>query len=234
MNGKLARSFGMAHDDASSEVSGNERFAFTVNGVSYTSPDAVKDGRQLLQTAGFAPASDYVLIEITHPGAKTIGLDEEVDLSDPGHEEFRAFLSDREFNFTVDEIGYVWGSPTVSEEDLRSLSQIPANKELVLEREDGEDEVIAEGGSVDLSARGTEHIYAEKRLVTVFYKDDPFELERGRYTGAQLALKFSVPANYVLDLVKPDGEFKEIKPTDSVKVRDGMHFVSHPPHGQSS
>lgn len=224
----------MTQEDTSPGVSGNERFAFTVNGVRFKSDDAVKDGRQLLQTAGFTPASDHVLIEITHPGSKSVGLDEEVDLSAPGREEFRAFLSDREFNFTVDEVGYVWGAPTISEEDLRAISATPAAKELVLDRADGEDEVIEAGGSVDLAARGTEHIYTEKRLITVYYKDDPFEIERGRYTGAQLSTKFSVPSGYVLDLVKPDGEFKEIKPTDSIKVREGMHFVSHPPHGTSS
>jgi hypothetical protein len=224
----------MTQQDTSPEVSGNERFAFTVNGVRYASHDAVKDGRQLLQTAGFTPASDHVLIEITHPGSKTVGLDEEVDLSAPGREEFRAFLSDRELNFTIDEVGYVWGAPTISEEELHAISQTPAGKELVLDRQDGEDVVIEPGGSVDLGARGTEHLYTEKRLITVFYKDDPFEIERGRYTGAQLATKFSVPAGYVLDLVKRDNEFKEIKPTDSIKVREGMHFVSHPPHGTSS
>jgi len=234
MIGTLARSFGMSLDETSPEVSGNERFPFTVNGVRYKSDGAVKDGRQLLQTAGFTPASDHVLIEITRPGAKMVGLDEEVDLRAAGREEFRAFLSDREFNFTIDEVGYVWGAPTISEEGLRAISQTPANKELVLERAHGEDEVIEPGGSVDLGARGTEHIYTEKRLITVFYKDDPLEIERGRYTGAQLSAKFGVPSGYVLDLVKPDGEFKEIKPTDSVKVREGMHFVSHPPHGQSS
>ncbi len=224
----------MTLDDTSPEVSGNELYAFTVNGVRFNSDGTVKDGRQLLQTAGFMPASDHVLIEITHPGAKTIGLDEEVDLGAPGREEFRAFKSDREFNFTVDEVGYVWGEPSISEEDLRAITQTPAGKELVLERADGEDEVIEAGGSVDLAARGTEHLYTEKRLITVYYKDGPVEIARGRYTGAQLSTKFGVPSGYVLDLVKPEGEFKEIKPTDSIKVREGMRFVSHPPHGTSS
>ena len=89
---------------------------------------------------------------------------------------------------------------------------------------------------MDLAARGTEHIYTEKRLITVYYKDDPFELERGRYTGAQLATKFSVPSGYVLDLVKPDGRLwaRSSRPESVEKVREGMHFVSHPPCGQSS
>jgi hypothetical protein len=228
------KEFMMPLDDPSPKVSGDERFAFTVNGVSYQTHDAVKDGRQLLQTTGFTPASDHVLIELTRPGSRTIGLDEEVDLSAPGREAFYAFLSDREFNFTVDEVGYAWGAPAISEETLRSISETPADKELVLERKDGEDEVIKPGSSVDLAARGTEHIYTERRLITVYYSDDPFEIPRGRYTGAELAATLHVPSEYVLDRVKHDGDFEEIAPTQSVKVREGMHFVSHPPCGQSS
>lgn len=211
-----------------------KRYKFTVNGTAYTAQDALPDGRQLLQTAGLRPPSDYALIRLTFPGSRAVGLDETVNLDAPSEEAFRAFLSDREFNFTIDEIGYVWGAPLISEEDLRSISATPAGKELVLDRQGEQDTVIEPGTSVDLAARGTEHIYTEKRLVTVYYKDDPFELARGRYTGAQLSDTFKVPAGYVLDMVKPDGDFKEIKPTESLKIREGMHFVSHPPCGQSS
>jgi hypothetical protein len=208
-------------------------YAFTVNGVQYTSREPVQDGRQLLQASANIPATDHVLIEVTHPGARVIGLEEEVDLAGSLEKEFWAFLSDREFNFTVNEIGYVWGEPTIMETVLRAITQTPGNYELVLARADG-DKVIELGASVDLAKRGTEHIYTEKRFITVFYKDDPFELARGRYSGAQLSTKFGVPSGYVLDLIEPDGHFKEIGPNDTLKVRDGMHFVSHPPCGQSS
>lgn len=224
----------MTLDETSPETAGNERFAFTVNGVRHTDHNAVKDGRQLLQVAGFTPASEFVLIQIIRPGSKSIGLEEDVNLAEPGREEFRAFASDRLCTFTIDEVGYEWGEATISEEDLRSMSGTPAGKELVLDRQDGEDEVVAPGSTVNLAARGTEHLYTEKRLITVYYRDEPVEIARGRYTGAQLATKFGVPSGYVLDLVAGDSEFKEIKPTDTVKVREGMHFVSHPPSGQSS
>lgn len=224
----------MSLDDTSPEVSGNEHFAFTVNGARCKSHDAVKVGRQLLQTAGFNPASEFVLIQVMRPGSKSIGLDEEVDLREAGREEFRAFPSDRVFSFTADEIGYEWGARAITEEDLRDITGTPPGKRLVLDRDDEEDDVVEPGSTVDLDERGTEHLYTEKRTVTVYYADDPFELERGRYTGAQLAKKFGVPAGYVLDLVKPDNHFQEIKPGDTLKIREGMCFVSHPPCGQSS
>jgi hypothetical protein len=223
----------MGLDDATPEASGNEHFAFTVNGVHYKSHDAVKDGRQLLQAAGFTPASDHVLIQILEPGSKPVGLDEEVDLAAPGRENFRAFLTDRLFTFTIDEVGYDWGAALISEEDLRAISGTPAGKELVLDRAGGADEVIPPGGSVDLGESGTEHIYSEKPLITVFYRDDPKEIERGRYTGAELAKLLGAPDGYILDLVL-EGDFREIKPDETLKVREGMHFVSHPPCGHSS
>lgn len=224
----------MSLDDTSPEVSGNERFAFTVNGVRYKGHDAVKVGRQLLQAAGFAPASEFVLIQVLRPGSKSIGLDEDVDLRGAGREEFRAFASDRVFTFTADEVGYEWGAGSITEEDLRDITGTPPGKRLVLDRDDEDDDIVEPGSTVDLAARGTEHLYSEKRTVTVYYADDPFELERGRYTGTQLTTTFGVPAGYVLDLVKPNNDFQEIKPGDTLKIREGMRFVSHPPCGQSS
>ena len=45
---------------------------------------------------------------------------------------------------------------------------------------------------------------------------------------------FGVPAQYILDLVKPNGDFEEIGQDQPLRVKDGMHFVSHPPRGHSS
>lgn len=213
-----------------------EQFSFSVNGSAHHTHDAIKDGRQLLQLAGFTPPSDHVLIQISRPGSKVVGLDENVDLGARGDEEFHAFRSDRSFNFTADELGYAWGSASIVEPDLRRLLGVAADKVIVLEREDEPDEIIEPGSEINLAKKGTEHFRTAKRTVTVYYPDDEhsFELERRVYTGAELSTIFEVPNDYKLDLIKPNGDFDEIKPNERVKVREGMHFVSHPPHGHSS
>ena len=210
------------------------KYRFTVNGVAHATQDAIKEGRALLHIAGFDPADDHILIAILRPGTRSIGLDEEVPLDAPGKEEFRAFVSDRTFSFTIDEVGYEWGASKITGAELHAISGVANGRVLILEHEDQPDQIIEENDVVDLAARGTEHIRSGKRTVTVYYKDDPFELERGVYTGAQLAAIFQVPAGYILDLVQDDGAFDEIGPDERIRVREGRHFVSHPPHGQSS
>lgn len=221
-------------DNTSPEASGNQRFNYVVNGVRYTTPDGIAQARNLLQAAGFVPASDHILIELTRPGTKSMGLDEDIDLRGAGREEFRAFLSDRVFSFTIDERTYEWGAPTITEAELRDITRTPPGKVLILERGEQPDDLLEEGAVLDLAARGTEHIRTGNRTVTVYYRDDPFELERRIYTGAELARLFGVPEGYQLDLIKPDGDFDEIAPDRRIKVREGMRFVAHPPCGQSS
>lgn len=70
--------------------------------------------------------------------------------------------------------------------------------------------------------------------VTVTYNHQPFELERRAYSTEELLAVFSVPAGYKLDLVRPDGEFRELTPGEKIHIHDGIEFASHPPCGQSS
>ncbi len=222
-----------AQNDTADTV--DQHFAFRVNGVRHRSTDPVLDGRGLLRIAGFTPPSDHVLIELTRPGSRSIGLDEAVDLRTPGREEFRAFPSDRTFNFTVDEIGYEWGAGTISAAELRDIAGVGENKILVLEHKGAPDEELAEDASIELKARGAERLHTKKRLVTVTYGDDekPFQLEPREYTGAELAQIFGVPCGYVVDLII-GGVFHPIGPDERVRVKNGMHFVSQPGKGSSS
>ncbi len=71
-------------------------------------------------------------------------------------------------------------------------------------------------------------------FVTVLYKEIPFELKRGVYTTEELITVFSAPAGYLLDLIGRDGEFRELKPGEKIKLRQDMEFSSHPPVGHSS
>lgn len=213
----------------------NEVFRFVVNGTRYRTRDQIENGRSLLQAAGFIPPSEHVLVQLMRPGTQSIGLDESVDLGEPAREMFRAFASDRVFTFTVDEIGYEWGAPNISEPELRDITGTVDGKVLILEREDEADEPLDEDSTVDLAALGAERLRTGKRLVIVFYGDDnPFELERRVYTGGELAKIFGVPEGYLLDLIRKGGVFDEISGNEMVKIRDGMHFVSHPPCGTSS
>lgn len=226
----------MTHDHTPPEDSGRNRFVFNVNGHEHNTSDPLPDGRDVLREAGFNPPSEHILIQLLSPGTRSIGLDEKIDLRAPGRERFRAFLSDRIFAFTVDEIGFEWGVAEISESELREFASVPPDKALVLEHKSAPPEIIAPGTKLNLAARGAEHIRTKHQLINVTYGKDEkeFKLEPGDYTGPQLSDIFHVPSGHVLDLVLPDGTFDDIDLGETVRIANGMHFVSHPPRGKSS
>lgn len=212
----------------------NEKpYRFTLDGVAHETKDQVEEGRDLLQKAGRNPASDYVLIELTRPGCRSVGLDEEVDLGEPGREEFRSFLSDRTFNFTLDERGYEWGSPTIGESDLRDISGTPSDLVLKLERTDEADLLIEPGSSVDLAARGAERIRTERKRYTIIVNAREETVTSDQVSYAQLvALAFQpVPTgtDVAFTITYSKGPASNPKGTlpegESIHIKNRMIFV---------
>jgi hypothetical protein len=225
----------MSLEESAPDGAGKQkRFRYLVDGASFSTDDRLVDGRTILRKAGKEPPSGHILIELTRPGSRSVGLDEQVDLKDDGREEFRAFRSDRTFSFTLDETGYEWGDAAITVAELRDIAGVPANRALFLLCDDGPRRELDDEGQLELSGLGTERVVTARKQVTVYYGDDKFELDRGVYTGAQLAAIFDVPDGHLLDLIKGGGKFEEISPDEEVRVKDGMKFGSHPPCGQSS
>lgn len=210
----------------------DQRFAFLVNGVRHVSPDARVDGRTILRLAGFNPASDHVLIQLTNPGSRSVGLDESVDLSPDGREIFRAFHSDRAFNFTVDELGYEWGASTISEAELRAITGAADNKHFVLERQGEPDQPIHEGEMVALGERGTEHLRTVRALTTIIVNAEKKEVERRRISfEALVKLAFETPPTGENILITidygngpPANPKGSLKPGETVKIKNKMVF----------
>jgi len=223
----------MALDDTSPEASGNQRFSFVVNGDRYRTRDQIEDGRDLLQTSGFDPASDHVLIQLTRPGSKSIGLDEDVDLGEPGREEFRAFQSDRTYNFVGDERGYEWGAASISEAELRDVMGVQPNEVLFLARENEPDREIESGTSVELSASGTERIRSERRRFRIIVNAREETVATDTVSYAELvALAFQpVPTgpDVLFTITYSKGPKTNPKGTlpegGSVNIKNGMIFV---------
>lgn len=218
------------------EPSGDRRdreLTVTVNAVSHRLADPVPTGEQILEAAGFLPASDHVLIQILRHGTRSIGLEEEVDLRTSGTEVFMAFRSDRIFRFTIDERGYEWGATTISEPELRGLAGVDGDHLLVLQR-DGDDIDLDSDAVVVLSDNGTEHLRSSKRFVTVSIDGTEKTIRRGAYTTEELIEILGVEAGYLLNVVNPQGQLVTLRPGERVRVREGMKFFSQVPCGGSS
>ena len=210
------------------------RFFTTVNGATVKFSEAKPTGRQILEAApDLRPSDDYVLIQLLGYTARSIGLDEEVDLQASATETFRAFKSDRVFRFTLNGHGFDWGMAKIAEPELRAIARVPQDEAIVLHRE-GEPLDLGAGDVLDLAARGTEHLHTENRLITVYYENHPREIARGVYTTEKLKDIFGVQAGYILEYINEEGRLTELKTGEKLHVKDGMKFFEQVPCGGSS
>jgi hypothetical protein len=211
---------------------GDEDFRF----VSVAFDDRKMVGAQIAAAVGKHPVENYVVLQDLASGEiETLRSTEIVDLGIKGIERFFVIEGSVTFRFTVEGLSMEWPRPVLRAGQIKLLARADKDDLLVLVR-DGVDRVFEDDDEVHLDTNGVEHFKLRKppRTVTVYYKETPFELERRVYTAEELIGIFRVPAGYKLDLIEHDGKFRELKPGERIKVREGLEFSSHPPHGQSS
>lgn len=226
-------------DDAPDERSGS-KFKIDVADESFdfaalTFTDPIVTAAQVAEKFGARPASQFkVLQQLANGEIESKRPTETTDLREAGRERFFVIRSDRTFGFTVDELAMEWPLSTIAGAHLRELARAKPDQDLVrvtpsgFETVDDDDIVSFAGGDTDEFRR-----VDLPQTVTVYYREDAFEIERREWTTEELIQLFGVPAGYKLDLIKLDG-LKELKPGKKIKVREGMKFTAHVPAGQSS
>lgn len=220
-------------DQAARGPDADGRYVTTVNELRIKFSDPTPKGGRVLEKGGFTPPGDFVLIQLMRHSSRSVGLDETVDLRSPGTETFRAFKSDRIFRFTFNQHGYEWGVDKVPEPELRAIGHVAADEILVLDR-DGDDVDLGPDDVLHLGGAGTEHLHTEKRLITVFYENEPRQIPRGIYTTEELVKLFGVQAGYILEFINEEGQLTPLKPNERLRVKDGMKFFEQVPCGGSS
>jgi len=193
-------------------------------------------GAQIAEAAGAHPIDAFVILRHLRSGElESIRPTEVVDLGEDGVERFFVMRGDDLHRFTVEGLSMEWPKAKLAAKHIKFLAKVEDDQVLVLDTEDG-DVVLDDDDQVDLAAKGVERLTLRHppKTVTVYYKEVSFELKPGVYTTEHLIAVFSAPAGYLLDLIEQDGEFRELKPGQHIKVREGMEFSSHPPAGHSS
>lgn len=199
--------------------------------------DAVVTGAQMAIAVGKHPVEDFVVLHQLKSGElESLRSTETAELSRKDTNRFFVIKGGDLNRFYVEGLSMEWPRAKLLAWQVKFLAGAGEDKSLVLER-DGVDQVFDDADEVDLGGHGAERFKLRKRkkTVTVIYGGDiEFELERRVYTTAELIAVFGVPAGYRLDFIGADGVFREMAPDESLKIRDGMEFGSHPPIGQSS
>lgn len=210
----------------------SHKFAFILNGERYRTGEDTLDGRAIRLIAGLTPPSDYILVEVRLPGTSSVGLQDPVTLSQGAAAEFHAWKADRLFSFTLDEVGYEWGDKRITEAELRNVSGVEDDKDLILERTDQPDQVLGDGDSVALNPDGVEHLRTADATITVYINTEPFDVTGRKLTFEKLVgLAFNpVPSgpNIMITVDYGKGPKKNPKGSleagQSVKIVNGMIF----------
>jgi hypothetical protein len=208
---------------------GREKFQFTVNGALHGTNDKVLDGSQIREIAGLAPASDFVLIQIAAGLARSISIEEEVKFANGEIAAFLSFASDRTYNFTVNERGWEWGSPTILAADIYRHGEIDEELELILDS--AGDAVISSAGEVTLDGAGVERIRSrEPKMVTIKVNGRSRSVEKRPHSYREIAaIAYPNPDfenfNYTITyLYGVDGAEGDLVEGETIQVKKGMVF----------
>jgi len=156
---------------------------FPINGQIIKFDDPVIDVRDALNAAGLTPASEYQAILVEKGRTHLLSTEDKIVITDHAHGYLRAFLSDRSFSFTVNEISQVWGTDQMDTDELYSIWSPPSGHDWVLEQVDEPDVLLRPSSTVSFGPKGVEHIVArphhgaDKLLVTVLTLSGVFPSE---------------------------------------------------------
>lgn len=231
-----------APEPLASENQAARNLRFTVlhedfTGTTINLGDPKLTGRQVAEAAGFRPADDVIVLQQLPDGSiEEIRLEELIDLKEKGVERFFVMKGDRTYRLAIDGLRIEWPREAITGETILKLAGKPSHYDVFQDFEDAPDQEVEPEQVIRLDGAGVERFKtkAGPKLVTVYYKETAYQLERRTYTTEELRQVFAVEEGYILELVSKDGEFIELKPGREIRIKKDLRFVSHAPCGQSS
>ena len=198
----------------------------SVNGASPT-------GTGLLEAGGFVPPADFVILRWFSSGELN-------DLDPYAHvhlhlgtvERFIVSRSDREFLFQLDGKRERWPISLITPVTLKRIaSKLQENVFVVIEHEGEPDEELDDDAVVDLASPGIERFAfrAAEKEVDIKVNTKPVRISRGEHTGheikaAAIAQGVNIQLNFLLYLIKRNGETERIDDDKPVKVKRGQEY----------
>lgn len=133
---------------------------YEVNGQFFPTDDRLMKGRDVRIGAGLNPAPNWRLVQVKDRYTTSVGLEDRIELEAGITSVFIAAEGDRDYDFTVNDLGWEWPSPTIEEADIRKYGRIADDLELVVEGPT--ERIVARSTIIDLTDKGVERIYARK------------------------------------------------------------------------
>lgn len=139
---------------------GARPYGYEVNGRLIPTDDRLMKGRDLRIGADLNPAADWRLVEVKDRYTTSVGLEDSIEFEAGKTRVFVAAEGDRDYDLTVNDLGWEWPSPTIGEDEIRRYGRIADDHDLVVEG--ATERTIPRGSTVDLTGKGVERIYARR------------------------------------------------------------------------
>jgi len=124
--------------------------------------DATPTGTQIARAAGKAPAPNVVVMAVSPDGQlELVRPDGVVDLR--RIDRFVVVESDRLYLLAINVERFEWPCRVISGGAVRKLGRVPADEEILFDREDQKDRVIGDADLIDLEHQGVETFHSRKR-----------------------------------------------------------------------
>lgn len=136
------------------------KFEFEVEGVDLRTDDPTMKGRDVRTISDHNPAAKYRLIEVMDRYTSSVGLEDPINFVEGEKRIFRIAEGDRDFDFTVEDLGWEWCSGSIDEADVRKYARIAGDRELIIEGP--VERVVPRGGTIDLTGGDVERIYSRQ------------------------------------------------------------------------
>ena len=118
---------------------------------------------------------------------------------------------------------------------LEKVGKRPCASELIEEFFDGKNDVVEPKEEVDLRRKGLKgFITAHREIVTIFIDGDPYLIERGDRTVAEILAKVGKTTDGYVLLEEKNGPPLPLPPNKPVKIHGCEVFFTQPQSGASS
>ena len=187
--------------------------------------DPVPTGRQIIDAAGFGPAEEYLIFEVSRDHRLSeLKLDETTELRNRGHERYIIFESDRSWRGIIDGMRFEWGERDIRGRVLKWLADVDLKKYGVwLERKDKPDHLIADDEKASLMPSGVERFRTD-RLFKICIEGEDLTWNSKTITTEQIAeLGGWNPSDGVIEVDENQNE-RTLEPGEVIKLRPGVAY----------
>ena len=150
--------------------------------------DPKPTGRQILETGGFRPVDEHILMQLLETGAiEELRLDETVELHRKDVPRFIVFHSDRSFRVSIDDRRFQWGSSDLTGLIAKQMAgKAPASTGIWLERRDEPDLFVRDDDVIMLDTEGLERLRTGP-VFLLWIEGKEFQWPRPRITTQEIA-----------------------------------------------